>query len=116
MALVKSCVIVPHLPIAACSACGRVAGFTPGPWKLMPSSPSAEPAGARAGLAGRQPAGRPTAGVLTAVTGPLDAAAVHADRPAQQQIRMTRAGRAFISISSERAVVHACRSAASGLI
>jgi hypothetical protein len=35
-------------------------------------------------------AGRPTAGVLTAVTGPLDAAAVHADRPAQQQI--TRKG------------------------
>src|ERR1700685_2368131 len=41
-------------------------------------------------------AGRPTAGVLTAVTGPLDASAVHADRPAQQQISRKRAGRARI--------------------
>src|SRR5580692_12896040 len=41
-------------------------------------------------------AGRPTAGVLTAVTGPLDAAAVHADRPAQQQIRRKGLGRARI--------------------
>src|SRR5580692_9711868 len=61
-------------------------------------------------------AGRPTAGVLTAVTGPVDAAAVHADRPAQQQIRRKRVGRARIFISSERAVVHACRNAASGLV
>src|SRR5580693_2573073 len=41
-------------------------------------------------------AGRPTAGVLTAVTGPLDAAAVHADRPAQQQIRRKKVYRARI--------------------
>src|SRR5580700_11579248 len=47
-------------------------------------------------------AGRPTAGVLTAATGPLDAAAVHADRPAQQQIRRKRLDRARIFISSER--------------
>src|SRR5580693_1631816 len=42
-------------------------------------------------------AGRPTAGVLlTAATGPLDAAAVHADRPAQQQIRRKKVYRARI--------------------
>ncbi len=61
-------------------------------------------------------AGRPTAGVLTAVTGPLDAAAVHADRPVQEQIRRKRVYRARIFISSERTVVHACRSAARGLV
>src|SRR5579859_1267047 len=61
-------------------------------------------------------AGRPTAGVLTAVTGPVDAAAVHADRPPQQQVRSKRVYRARIFISSERAVVHACRNAASGLV
>jgi hypothetical protein len=61
-------------------------------------------------------AGRPTLGVLTVTSGPLDASAVQADRPAQQQIRSTRAGRARIFISSERTVVHACRNAASGLV
>src|SRR5580700_2508450 len=44
-------------------------------------------------------AGRPTAGVLTAVTGPLDAAAVQADRPAQQQIRRKGIDRARIFLS-----------------
>src|SRR5580692_7969991 len=61
-------------------------------------------------------AGRPTAGVLTAVTGPVDAAAVHADRPAQQQVRSKRVDRARIFHFLRTAVVHACRNAASGLV
>ena len=58
--------------------------------------------------------GRPTAGVLTAVTGPLDAAAAHAVRPAQQQISRPMA-KAHFSIAHHRAF-HACRNAASGLV
>ena len=47
MALVKFWVIVAHLPIAVCSAWGRLAGSEPGPTGLMPSAFSAEPAGTR---------------------------------------------------------------------
>ena len=47
MALVKFSVIVAHLPIAVCSAWGRLAGFEPGPAPSMPRILSAEPAGAR---------------------------------------------------------------------
>ena len=46
-ALVKSCVIVVHLPIAACSAWGRVAGSGSDGWKSMPRALSAEPGGTR---------------------------------------------------------------------
>src|SRR5271170_7679223 len=60
--------------------------------------------------------GRPTDGELTVTSGPLDAAAVHADRPAQQQVRRKRPGQARIIIPSERTLVHACRNAASGLV
>ena len=44
-ALVKSCMIVAHLPIAACSAWGRSAGSDG--WMSMPRALSAEPGGAR---------------------------------------------------------------------
>ena len=47
MALVKFSVMVLHLPIAACSAWGKLAGSGPGPVASMPRILSAEPAGAR---------------------------------------------------------------------
>ena len=55
--------------------------------------------------------GVPTVGVLTVTSGPVDAPAVHADRPAVQMISRTRPGRMRTIIP-----FHARRSAASGLV